>query len=281
MAAKSAGAFSQTGRFAITLPNYSLLCRALPNLLPGRCSTCHGKLQTPHQCICNACVSELPWLKNHCPQCAEPLACDMLCPDCQSTPPSFNRCITAFTYQEPIDRIILRLKKDPFTAEIKQLTALLAEKILSSYQRNEPLAQRDTEIKYPLPDLIFPMPLHWKKILRRGFNQSQIISDHLVSYLLRQHKISLRVCSHICQRVSNTQPQQTLDRKQRAKSVRNAFSISTQSQISLKGKSVAIIDDVVTTGATADALARKVVSAGAKSVDIWCLARTGWNNCSR
>lgn len=241
---------------------------------------CRSKLETAHQCICNACISELPWLDNHCQQCAEPLALNMLCPDCQQHPPSFNRCITAFTYQAPIDRIILRLKKDPFAAEIKQLTALLAEKILSSYRRDKTFAEKATDTEHLLPDLIIPMPLHWKKMLHRGFNQSQIISNHLASYLLAQHKISLRVCSDICQRVSNTQAQQTLDKKQRAKSVNNAFSADSSSRIHLRGKTVAIIDDVVTTGATANALAREILNGGANRVDIWCLARTGWNNCS-
>jgi ComF family protein len=236
-----------------------------------------GALETAHQCICTTCVSELPWLEKHCQQCALPLATDALCPDCQSNPPAFSRCISAFIYQPPIDNIILRFKKDPYTAEIKQLSALLAERILRSYP---PTGSTEPEKQTALPELLIPMPLHWKKMARRGFNQSQVIANHLAKYFLYQHKTSLRVHNDICQRTTNSRAQQTLDKKHRATSVKNAFSIVAQPGLSLKGKTVALLDDVVTTGATANALARIVANAGADRVDIWCLARTGWNNCS-
>jgi ComF family protein len=234
---------------------------------------CRGELETPNQCICNACVSELPWLEEQCQQCAEPLATNALCPNCQSNPPAFSRCISAFIYQAPIDNIILRFKKDPYTAEIKQLTALLAERILRSY----PLPEKKTA----MPELVIPMPLHWRKMARRGFNQSQVIGNLLADYFLYQHKTSLKIHSDICQRISNSQAQQTLDKKQRARSVKVAFFIGAQPGFSLRGKTVAILDDVVTTGATANALASKIVNAGADRVDIWCMARTGWNNSSQ
>lgn len=259
-----------------TADNYSILGRALPHLLPSRCSMSRGTLETANQCICNACVSELPWLEEQCQQCAEPLTTSALCPDCQSTPPAFNRCISAFIYQTPIDNIILRFKKDPYTAEIKQLTTLLAERILRSYQ---PMGREPGEDR-ALPEMVIPMPLHWKKMARRGFNQSQIIGNLLSSYFLYQHKTPVRVHGDICKRISNSQAQHTLDKKQRARSVKEAFAIGTQSGFSLRGKTIAILDDVMTTGATANALASKIINAGADRVDIWCLARTGWNNCS-
>lgn len=239
---------------------------------------CSGALETTSQCICDACVSELPWLEEQCQQCAVPLATDALCPDCQSKPPAYRRCISAFTYQAPVDNIILRFKKDPFIAEIKQLTTLLAEKILRCY----PPTGKGPEKKTTLPELIIPMPLHWRKMAQRGYNQSQILGNLLSSYFLYQHKTSVKVHSDICQRTSNSQAQQTLDKKQRARSVKDAFSIQAQSgTFSLKGKTVAILDDVVTTGATANALASTVINAGADQVDIWSLARTSWNNCSQ
>jgi ComF family protein len=233
---------------------------------------CSGEPETANQCICDACVSELPWLHNQCQQCAVPLvASDVLCPDCQSTPPAYRRCISAFTYQAPIDNIILKLKNDPYTSEIKQLTALLAERIIHSYQ------QAATAI----PQMVIPMPLHWRKMAQRGFNQSQIIGNLLSNYFLYQHKTSLKIHSDICQRISNSQAQHTLDKKQRARSVKNAFSVSAQTDHSVKGQTVAVLDDVVTTGATANSIASAVLKAGAKQVDIWCLARTSWNNSTQ
>jgi len=246
---------------------------------------CRGALETPNQCICDACVSELPWLDSQCQQCAVPLTTDALCPECQSKPLAYRRCISAFIYEAPIDNIILRLKKDPYIAEIKQLTALLAERILGSYQPTaqnpEKTPEQEATEKPALPELVIPMPLHWRKIAQRGFNQSQIIGNLLSNYFLYEHKTPLRVLSDICQRTSNNQAQQTLNKKQRARSVKDAFSIVAGSDLSLKGKTVAMLDDVVTTGATANSLASTVIDAGADQVDIWSLARTSWNNSSQ
>lgn len=253
------------------LVNYAILGYALPHLLPSRCSMCSGELETANQCICDACVSELPWLDSQCQQCAVPLTSDTLCPDCQSTPPAYHRCISAFTYQTPIDNIILRLKNDPYASEIKQLTALLAERIIHSYK----------QAAKAIPQLVIPMPLHWRKMAQRGFNQSQIIGNLLSNYFLYQHKTSIKIHSDICQRIGNSQAQHTLDKKQRARSVKNAFSVSAQTDHSVKGKTVAVLDDVVTTGATANAIASALLKAGAKQVDIWCLARTSWNNSTQ
>jgi predicted amidophosphoribosyltransferase len=96
-----------------------------------------------------------------------PLASDALCATCQQKPPIYRRCISAFHYQAPVDNIILRLKGDPYTTEIKQLSAVLAERIATTYQ----------QAQLPCPQTIIPLPLHWLKMTKRGFNQSQIISN--------------------------------------------------------------------------------------------------------
>lgn len=243
--------------------NYSILTRAMTHLLPGRCCLCSGGLESVQQCLCDRCVDELPWLESGCRQCAAPLPTDALCPNCQSEPPAYHRCISTFVYQSPLDRIILRLKNDPYTTEIKQLSALLAEHIFHSYPNGS------------LPDLLIPMPLHWQKMARRGFNQSLVIGNMLSRYLLHQHSTSVKVSTEICDRVTNNQAQQTLDRKQRTRSVKNAFAVSSEAARTIKGLSVAVVDDVVTTGATANSIATALRNAGAEQVDIWCLARTG------
>jgi ComF family protein len=228
-------------------------------------------VESPQQCLCDACVNELPWLRTQCQQCAVSLPSNALCANCQTTPPAYRRCIAGFSYQAPIDNIILRLKSDPYTAEIKQLSALLAERVIGNYQQTGTAC----------PQLVIPMPLHWRKMGRRGFNQSQVISTLLSEYLLREHSTSVKVRSDLCNRTSNGEAQHTLDKKQRSLSVKDAFSISMQAAASIKGLSVAVIDDVVTTGATANAIASSLLKAEAKQVDIWCLARTSWNNSTQ
>ncbi len=167
----------------------------------------------------------------------------------------------------------MRLKSDPYAAEIKQLSALLAQRILLSYRQTT------------LPQLVIPLPLHWRKMTQRGFNQSQIISKLLADYFSQQDTSAttlinpeLRIRNDLCYRISNSQPQHTLDKKQRAKTVKKAFATTPQAASSLQGLSVAVVDDVMTTGATGNAIASALRNAGAKQVDIWCLARTGWNN---
>ena len=167
----------------------------------------------------------------------------------------------------------MRLKNDPYAAEIKQLSALLAQRIILSYQQTT------------IPQLVIPLPLHWRKMTQRGFNQSQIISKLLADYFLQQqtsatHSDSprIKIRNDLCYRINNSQPQHTLDKKQRAKTVKKAFATTPEAASILQGLSVAVVDDVVTTGATANAIATALRKAGANQVDIWCLARTGWNN---
>ena len=126
-----------------------------------------------------------------------------------------------------------------------------------------------------MPSLLIPMPLHWQKMARRGFNQSLVIGKLLSRHLLYQHRTSVKLSTEICHRITNNQAQQTLDKKQRARSVKDAFAVPAEAARAIKGLSVAVIDDVVTTGATANAIATALAEAGAKQVDIWCLARTG------
>lgn len=202
-----------------------------------------------------------------------PLSSNSLCANCQIKPPAYNRCIAAFSYQPPIDKIIVRLKSDPYAAEIKQLCALLAQRIFLSYPHTAP------------PQLVIPLPLHWRKMTQRGFNQSQIISSLLANYFSQQKTSTttlidpeIKIRNDLCYRISNSQPQHTLDKKQRAKTVRKGFATTPQAASILRGLSVAVVDDVVTTGATANAIAAALRNAGANTVDIWCLARTSWNN---
>ena len=107
------------------------------------------------------------------------------------------------------------------------------------------------------------MPLHWFRHWRRGFNQAR----ELASVLSRHTGVpSVNVAS----RIRATPPQRGLDARERRRNLTNAFCVSRN----LEGASVAIVDDVLTTGASADALARALKAAGASRVSIWCCART-------
>jgi ComF family protein len=170
-----------------------------------------------------------------------------------------------------VDNIVLRLKNDPYTTEIKQLSAVLAERIAATYQ----------QAQVPCPQTIIPLPLHWLKMTQRGFNQSHIISQLLADHLRREFDTAIEIRSDICRRVVKGQEQHLLGAKKRLSGIKNAFVAEVPTSKNLTGLSVAIVDDVVTTGATANSAAKALLRAGAAQVDIWSIARTSWNNSPR
>jgi len=118
----------------------------------------------------------------------------------------------------------------------------------------------------PQPDLLVPVPLARRRLRQRGFNQAQMLAQWLGGAL------KLPVDEHLLERVVDTPPQQQLDAATRRRNLRQAFCLAPGTVI--KGRHLALIDDVLTTGATAEALARLLKRAGAVRVDVYCLART-------
>ena len=117
----------------------------------------------------------------------------------------------------------------------------------------------------PLPDIIIPIPLHRKRLVNRGFNQALALANAI------KKNIDIPIDSRACQRIKATPPQIELSRKARRANLKKAFSLNNSV---IKGKHVALIDDVVTTGATANELAHMIRKNGAKHIDVWCVART-------
>ena len=110
-------------------------------------------------------------------------------------------------------------------------------------------------------DIIAPIPLHWRRLLKRKFNQSGLIINHLKSF--KDKKIYDLMLRH-----KNTPIQGTLGEADRIKNVRSAFKLNPKYQI--KGKAILLIDDVFTTGATVDACAKVLKRKGAR--EIYCLS---------
>ena len=129
-----------------------------------------------------------------------------------------------------------------------------------------------------MPEIIIPVPLHWRTILKREFNQNDGIA-----IALAQCFTPLELCNNLCFRQHHSIPQHLKTKRQRFKGMQNAFAITSDREGSfsrrsvysrfLEDKTVAIVDDVVTTAATSSALASVLINAGAKNVDVWALAR--------
>ncbi|CAI8704948.1 competence protein ComFC [Pseudomonas sp. IT-P2] len=205
--------------------------------------------------ICTACETDLPWLGDQCLTCALPLAAGLTCGGCLQDPPAFEQVAVPWIYGFPVDTLITRFKHNAKWP----LGHLLAD-VLGEF------LQHRFEEDLPRPDALLPVPLAPKRLRQRGFNQAAMLARWLGKSL------DLPCEEHCLLRVQDTDAQQALNAKARKRNLRNAFALSPDAQV--KGRHLALVDDVLTTGATAQALARLLMDAGAARVDVYCLART-------
>ncbi len=204
--------------------------------------------------LCHACRLDLPVIEVACERCAIPLPATRhhgnLCGQCQTEPPAFAHCLAPFAYHAPLDHLLKDLKFKRRLALARTLGGLMAPW----------LADRTNG----LPGRIVPVPLHPARLRERGFNQSLALAHPIARYL----KLPLDIDS--CRRLRDTPPQAELSARQRHGNLEGAFGVRRR----LAGR-IAIVDDVMTTGCTVQALARALRDAGAAQVDVWVCARAG------
>ena len=224
-------------------------------LFPGRCVLCSALSKRPLD-LCEVCEAELPLNQPACQCCALPMNAigstlinNATCGKCIANPPAFTHCIAPLRYEFPINKLINGFKHH---AQFSRGT-VLAELLLCELTSQE-----------ILPELILPVPLHWRRQFTRGFNQAQWLSHYL------GQRLAIPVDTRLLSRQKYTPAQQGLPRKQRLKNLKGAFRLNND----IKGKHIALVDDVVTTGSTTAELSQLLRKAGAKEVEIWCLART-------
>jgi ComF family protein len=231
------------------------LARWLGTLLfPPRCRLC-GAAPAADTALCQSCLNDLPWLESGCCRCARPLPTginSLLCGECLKRSPGFDATTALLHYRAPADYLIQRLKFSGELAIAPLLADLLAEKI----------AARTT----PLPKCLIPVPLHRARLQERGFNQATELARRL------GRRLALPVDHRLCQRDRWTEPQSLTPLRQRRRNLHGAFSMSGKLPVDAH---VAIIDDVLTTGHTAEELARVLQRAGAGYVEVWVIARSG------
>ncbi len=198
---------------------------------------------------CDACDAALPYLEApHCPRCALPTFQGELCGRCLSHPPLFIRTSAVFGYSFPLDKLIQAMKY----GEQLALAHAFAEKLALQIDKGD------------LPEYVIPMPLHPAKLRVRGFNQSLLVASQVA------RRLDLKLLVNGCQRVRDTPPQSGLPWKERNKNMRDAF----RCDMDLTGKRVALVDDVLTTGASLNALAGAIQKRGASEISAWVVART-------
>jgi ComF family protein len=232
-------------------------------LLPPSCFCCGGTGKLEHRhghlSLCRTCRDELAALaaEDACPTCGHGLGPHASCPSCLDDRPNFDAAVRIGAYDGPLGLLVRKIKYHDIRYPIPLLAELLAAK----------LHQRDLAARV---DLVTAVPLHWWRYYRRGFNQAA-----LVARALRERGLAAPL-RRVLARVRDTRPQVGLNRAERRQNVRGAFRVIRPQEI--RGRRVLLVDDVMTTGATAEACAAELRKAGAASVAVAVIAVAGQQN---
>lgn len=220
-------------------------------LIPAQCLACERRVHNNSYPYCNRCVTNLPYHDYACLRCGQAFAAlQDYCGRCLLHPPAYDSCFCPFTYNQPIDRHICDFKysKQP------QMAAALAQLLAAELRANN----------IPMPQLLLPVPIHPSRLRQRGFNQSWLLTRRLAR-LLR-----IPCSNHTLQKCKVTPAQAQLPLRARIDNNKGSFCIS-------KGPlpdHVAIVDDVVTTGSTAEEIAKILKRNGVDYVQIWGIAHS-------
>ena len=223
--------------------------------LPSICVLCNQFNQGSNS-ICNYCIDLLPTLGPSCTHCAQPLFQEdyLICGHCIKNPPYFDRALVKYPFEEPLRTLLHRFKYH----NALYLGSFLSQLILNAWNAGINKPQSSSQ-----PQCLIPVPMHPKKLKLRGFNQSVLLAQFLAK------KLKIPYDFRSCEKIVNTKAQASLDGEQRQKNLKGAFRIDP-----LPYEHIAIVDDLLTTGSTANELARTLKNSGVKQVDIWCCART-------
>jgi ComF family protein len=213
----------------------------LARLFGGSCFLCRGAAQAP---LCAACDADLPRLAGpRCPRCALDSPRGEVCGRCLAQPPHYDATVGALAYEFPADVLVHSLK---FRGEL----ALAG--LVGSLLRQQ--------IGFEAMDLVIPVPLSAARLRERGYNHALEIARHL----------GRAVDFELCVRERDTPPQMDLPYDERRRNVRGAFRCTR----AIPGMRIAVVDDVMTTGATLNEIALVLKRAGADRVANWVVART-------
>ncbi len=228
--------------------------------LPAACVVCGQDAECEYS-ICNDCEQTLPRLNECCRRCGievkGSLTIDSCCGSCLHKPPNFNFCKSIYSYTSPINKLVASFK---FSARFDigySLSRILAREMNNYYRTIEK------------PQILIPVPLHWKRLRSRGFNQASEIGKVVST------QCQIPIQESVLIKTRSTLPQiEMASALARRSNLRGAFSLR-QSEPMKTVTHIALIDDVVTTMATAETLATLLQDVGVHRIDVWCLARAG------
>lgn len=225
-------------------------------LFPPCCAACRARLcASAGDRLCRNCLESIrPMEPPICTVCGRPFHgprdTSHVCGECIKNPPSFDTARSVFQFQGSIRTLIHRIKYNDDGYALRALSSLAMEyNMLPDHLR---------------PDMMIPVPLHPKRLKKRGFNQSLRLARTIFPHIPLGMDILIRTL--------NTTPQTELSMKERLRNVRNAFEAA--SPLPEGVEIILLVDDVYTTGATVMACAKAIKRAGAKEVHVFTVART-------
>jgi ComF family protein len=221
-------------------------------LLPQHCVLCASP-SGDDLALCPDCQRDLPYQTASCQHCALPLQQSGVCGRCQKMPPVFDAAESVFEYRDGIEWLIQGMKFGNKLSHAQILGQLMAEHF----------TRRDAA---DLPDVMIPVPLHKDRLKHRGYNQALELARPLV------RKLRIALDWQSCNRVTPTAEQSSLPADERRRNVRNAFRFTNAHHY----QSVALLDDVMTTGSTVNELATALKQNGVQHVEVWTCARAMW-----
>ncbi len=225
-------------------------------LLPPRCLSCGGLVSAPGS-LCPSCWQGVAFLAPpHCGICGLPFAYDpgpeVFCGACLRRRPAFDRARAVMRYDDNSRGLILGFKHGDRTEAAPAYA--------------EWLARAGTELLGEA-EMILPVPLHWRRLFARRYNQAALLAQAL------GRRTGLPYRPEILRRCRHTPPQGRLSAAARKRNLRGAFAVEPRRRPEIEGRRLLLVDDVLTTGATLSACARVLRRAGAAQVDALVLAR--------
>ena len=223
---------------------------ALQWMTPPYCLLCYDQLEFQSG-LCQDCWEGLPFIRGpQCQYCARALTRPGICGQCQQRPPTYDSAVAPLAYEDPANEMLRALKYHQHLSFARTIAGVMVDAVISQRQK--------------CPDMLCTVPMTSRALRRRGLNQSVFIARFI------SRALGIPLCASLLKKTRHTDQQSALSAKNRQSNLVGAFACRRR----LDGQHIALIDDILTTGATTNEISKILKAAGAARVDIWVCART-------